>query len=244
MRHIAANYIFDGNNLIKNSYISINDNNQITYIGKENELTFEKSKMLFVNGIIYPSVIAPYYINKNNLYNDEYIYIYQQDIKYTSNNCERQAFENGINALVKMEITDNNSSNIILLNSLSKNFVQIKEQSNIYYALCPSLLEQPLPQVIHELILQNFDKVFLLSFISKDQHYDINIFDELINFSNLYNFKLINLLRMISQNTANALHINLYNNLLLNKDIGLIIIENIDLINLKLNKDTKIKRLF
>ncbi len=57
MRHFAANYIFDGAKLIKNSLISVNDAGEICYIGKENEGLTERPFMIFYNGIICPGMV-------------------------------------------------------------------------------------------------------------------------------------------------------------------------------------------
>jgi len=57
MRHFAANYIFDGENLIKNSFISVDENNKIIYVGKENEGLTERPLMIFYNGILTPGFV-------------------------------------------------------------------------------------------------------------------------------------------------------------------------------------------
>lgn len=57
MRHFAANYIFDGNNLIKNSYISVDDSGKICYTGKADEGLTERPFMIFYNGIICPGMV-------------------------------------------------------------------------------------------------------------------------------------------------------------------------------------------
>jgi len=57
MRHFAANYIFDGENLIKNSFISVDENNKIIYVGKENEGLTERPLMIFFNGILTPGFV-------------------------------------------------------------------------------------------------------------------------------------------------------------------------------------------
>jgi cytosine/adenosine deaminase-related metal-dependent hydrolase len=57
MRHYAANYIFTGEELIKNSYISVDKSGTISYIGKENEGQIERPFMIFYNGIICPGFV-------------------------------------------------------------------------------------------------------------------------------------------------------------------------------------------
>lgn len=57
MRHFAANYIFDGESFIKNSFLSIDDSGKIIYIGKENEALIEKPRMIFYNGILSPGFV-------------------------------------------------------------------------------------------------------------------------------------------------------------------------------------------
>ncbi|MDD3859898.1 MAG: amidohydrolase family protein [Bacteroidales bacterium] len=57
MRHFAANYIFDGKSLIKNSLITVDNSNNIIYVGKENEALIERPKMIFYNGILSPGFV-------------------------------------------------------------------------------------------------------------------------------------------------------------------------------------------
>ncbi|MCK9498823.1 MAG: hypothetical protein M0Q45_04885, partial [Bacteroidales bacterium] len=57
MRHFAANYIFDGEKLIKNAFISLDKNGIIKYISEENQALKEKPFMSFYNGILSPGFI-------------------------------------------------------------------------------------------------------------------------------------------------------------------------------------------
>ena len=57
MRHYAANYIFDGKSLIKNSLISIDESGKIIFVGKENDALSEKPQMIFYNGILCPGFV-------------------------------------------------------------------------------------------------------------------------------------------------------------------------------------------
>ncbi|HPX77035.1 MAG TPA: hypothetical protein PLW77_10665, partial [Bacteroidales bacterium] len=57
MRHFAANYIFDGQNLIKNAFVSVDENNTIQFISDENQALTERPFMSFYNGIISPGFI-------------------------------------------------------------------------------------------------------------------------------------------------------------------------------------------
>jgi cytosine/adenosine deaminase-related metal-dependent hydrolase len=57
MRHFAANYIFDGQSLIKNSLITVDTSGKIIYIGKENDALIERPKMIFYNGILSPGFV-------------------------------------------------------------------------------------------------------------------------------------------------------------------------------------------
>ncbi|MDR2009624.1 MAG: hypothetical protein LBQ22_04005 [Bacteroidales bacterium] len=61
MQHFAANYLFNGSKLIKNSYLSVDDNGIIRYVSKEGEATIERPRMIFYNGII-----SPYFITDKN----------------------------------------------------------------------------------------------------------------------------------------------------------------------------------
>lgn len=57
MRHFAANYIFDGEDLIKNSVVTVNNSGEIIYVGKENEGLTERPFQIFYNGIISPGFV-------------------------------------------------------------------------------------------------------------------------------------------------------------------------------------------
>lgn len=57
MRHFAANYIFDGESLIKNSLITVDNSGRIIYVGKENDALIERPKMIFYNGILSPGFV-------------------------------------------------------------------------------------------------------------------------------------------------------------------------------------------
>ena len=54
MRHLAAHYIFDGYNLIKNCCLTFDDDGHLLSIGTENSGIDEKERMTFYNGIICP----------------------------------------------------------------------------------------------------------------------------------------------------------------------------------------------
>lgn len=58
MRHFAAHYIFDGETLIKNSFITVGESGIIKYISKRDEGLIERPRMIFFNGIICPSFIT------------------------------------------------------------------------------------------------------------------------------------------------------------------------------------------
>ncbi|MDL2261985.1 hypothetical protein LJC11_00595 [Bacteroidales bacterium OttesenSCG-928-I21] len=53
--NLAANYLFDGSELIKNSFVAVDNASAITYIGKKNEALIERPRMIFYNGIISPN---------------------------------------------------------------------------------------------------------------------------------------------------------------------------------------------
>lgn len=57
MPHFAANLIFDGYNLIKNAYVSVDNKGIIQYVSGENEALTEKPDMFFYNGIICPGFV-------------------------------------------------------------------------------------------------------------------------------------------------------------------------------------------
>ena len=54
MKHLAANYVFDGRIFIKNSRLSFDDGGQLVSVGVENSGFEEKERMIFYNGIICP----------------------------------------------------------------------------------------------------------------------------------------------------------------------------------------------
>ncbi len=54
MLNLAANYLFDGYELIKNSYITLDRAGTIIYVGKKDEGLIERPRMIFYNGIISP----------------------------------------------------------------------------------------------------------------------------------------------------------------------------------------------
>jgi len=51
MRHFAANYIFDGKSLIKNSIVSVDDSGLITFVGKENDALIERPRMFSITAL-------------------------------------------------------------------------------------------------------------------------------------------------------------------------------------------------
>lgn len=57
MHHFAANYIFDGETLIKNAFVSVDNAGVIKYVSKENEALSEKPFMMFLNGILCPGFV-------------------------------------------------------------------------------------------------------------------------------------------------------------------------------------------
>lgn len=78
MIHIAAKYIFDGYNFIKNAFISVDDNGYIKYISKSGESLQEKSRMLFYSGILMPGMINSHcHLELSSLKNTNYR---QQDL--------------------------------------------------------------------------------------------------------------------------------------------------------------------
>jgi cytosine/adenosine deaminase-related metal-dependent hydrolase len=76
MHHFAANYIFDGDKLIKNAFVSVDDNGVIKYVSKENEALTEQPFMMFLNGILCPGFVNAHChlelsdINKNDVNTD------------------------------------------------------------------------------------------------------------------------------------------------------------------------------
>lgn len=76
MHHFAANYIFDGDKLIKNAFVSVDDNGVIKYISNENEALTERPFMMFLNGILCPGFVNAHChlelsdINKNDVNTD------------------------------------------------------------------------------------------------------------------------------------------------------------------------------
>jgi hypothetical protein len=75
MFHFAANYIFDGENFIKNSLITTNSEGLILSVGNENDAVVERPRMIFYNGIILPQIINIY--NKNSDVNQIFELDYQ-----------------------------------------------------------------------------------------------------------------------------------------------------------------------
>jgi aminodeoxyfutalosine deaminase len=57
MQHFAANYIFDGVKLIKNAFVSFDNNGVIKYVSEENEALTERPFMMFLNGILCPGFV-------------------------------------------------------------------------------------------------------------------------------------------------------------------------------------------
>jgi len=54
MRHLAANYVFDGRIFVKNCRLTFDDNGHLISVGAENSGIEEKERMIFYNGIICP----------------------------------------------------------------------------------------------------------------------------------------------------------------------------------------------
>ncbi len=57
MPHFAANLIFDGQEFIKNAYISTDENGTICYLSNEGEALIEKHGLSFYNGILCPGFV-------------------------------------------------------------------------------------------------------------------------------------------------------------------------------------------
>ena len=65
MKHLAANYVFDGQFFIKNCCLSFDDDGHLLSIGNEKSGFEEKERMIFYNGIICP------YFDANKLANNK-----------------------------------------------------------------------------------------------------------------------------------------------------------------------------
>lgn len=144
MRHFAANYIFDGNNIIKNSCISVDENGTIRYIGKAGEGLTERPFMIFYNGIICPGMVNAHchlelsdfektdeagngmthfiksIINKRDKHSD------QKKIA----TCDASMFEKGINLVGDVVNTDKTISTKIDSRIRYHNFIEVSGIKN------------------------------------------------------------------------------------------------------------------
>ena len=155
MHHLAANYIFDGENFLKNTFISINDNNLICAIGKENELS-EKPRMIFYNGIICPCFL----VENENVFSIEFqkrilenikkeYFMYQSDLKSLLKKYTKEIADNlGINNYGQIKLNIN--PGLILLENINLSELKIKDNTSVI-----------------ELNLSNKIKAFIM----RNQHY-------------------------------------------------------------------------
>ncbi len=133
MFHFAANYIFNGRNLIKNAFLSVDADGKILYVSEENEALIEKALMAYYNGILCPGLINSHchlelsgfkskfdknpglakFISEMLEYRKQYKKVSDIEI------ADRVMYENGVSVVADIVNTDMS--------------IEVKEKSPIYY---------------------------------------------------------------------------------------------------------------
>lgn len=137
-----------------------------------------------------------------------------------------------------------NPSNIILVhNTFLKNQI-IPKNLNMYFCLCLKsnlFLHNQIPD--KDFILENINKI-IIGTDSMASNNNLDVFDELKTFANCYQiYELEILLPMITSRAAQALNFTNFGELKIGNVPGVILLENVDLQNLKLLNESSVKRI-
>lgn len=154
-------------------------------------------------------------------------------------------FRNG-NELIKLLNRFKAAKSIILVHNTQLDSKFENEISNIYYCLCPKsnlYLHNNLPK--SEFVMSSKEKI-ILGTDSHASNTELSILSEMKIMSEKYmSLHLVDLLKMATQTAASAFNIvDKYGSFTIGSKPGVLLLESIDLVNLKLKKETIIKRIF
>ncbi|MDD2635231.1 MAG: amidohydrolase family protein [Bacteroidales bacterium] len=244
MSHFAANLIFDGQGFIKNAYISVDEDGTICYLSNEGEALIEKHGLSFYNGIVCPGFINSF-CHLKQLKND-IIKIkdknHKQFIKHidTGKNetlnikklklFDRLMFENGIS--------------VVGYNFNSDIPCDVLEELKVKY-LPPNSNIAISGQVSDKDFVVEVSNKFTIGTGAIVSNNTFCVLNEIKTLAIKYKFlKLTNLLKAATFSGAKALKCDdVFGSFEIGKKPGIILIEGVDLKNLKLTNDSVIKRL-
>jgi len=135
-------------------------------------------------------------------------------------------------------------SRIILVHNVKADISKTKTLTNCYYCLCPAsnlFLNNELPSC--NFVYNNIDKI-IIGTDSIASNTDLDVFKEIKLLSQYYpGLQLIDLLKMITSTAAEAINSPDFGKFTIGKKPGIVLINNIDLIDLKLTDQSYIKRI-
>ena len=137
-----------------------------------------------------------------------------------------------------------NHSNVILVhNSFLKNNI-IANNLNLYFCVCPKsnlFLHNQIPD--KNFVLENTDNI-IIGTDSMASNDNLDVFDELKTFANIYQiYNLEKLLPMITSKAAKVLNFTNFGEIKIGNAPGIVLLENVDLQNLKLLNESSVKRI-
>ncbi|MDY0315918.1 MAG: amidohydrolase family protein, partial [Bacteroidales bacterium] len=136
------------------------------------------------------------------------------------------------------------AKSVILVHNVKTKIEYLKNYNNIYFCLCPAsnlLLHNELPN--ENMVYSEKDRI-IIGTDSLASNYSLDILKELKIMQEKYsNLSLIDLLKMATSNAAKAFDKNNFGNFKINSMPSLILIQDIDLQNMKLKENTNIKRI-
>ena len=139
----------------------------------------------------------------------------------------------------------NAAKSVILVHNVELENGLIPCQENIYFCLCPNsnmLINNKLPK---KELIYNRDYKFVIGTDSLASNSKLCILSEIKTLAkNFPDLDLVDLLTMATSNGAKALKMDGFGSFKIGSKPGVIILENLDLVNLKLNDKTIVKRLF
>ncbi len=153
-------------------------------------------------------------------------------------------FNSGLQGIYDKIENFSEAKSIILVHNVKTQNKNLKNSSNLYFCLCPNsnlLLHNELAD--ENFVYSNKDKI-ILGTDSLASNNSLDILAEIKTMSENYNnLDLIDLLKMATSNASKALVNTDYGNFTINSKPGIVLIQNLDLVNMKINENTNLQRI-